>query len=93
MTVQKQDLEQEKQRILEQIIEAERLIMLWEKKIQVAMETQEALDPNVGASEIKEMTLEIHRMKLRYGQIKKLQEKLVDEMEKCLSRHKSITNK
>ena len=67
--------------------------MLWEKKIQVAKETQEALDPNVGASEIKEMTLEIHRMKLRYAQIKKLQEKLVDEMNQCLARHESITTK
>ena len=79
--------------MLKEIIEAERMIMLWEKKIQVAKETQEALDPNVGASEIKEMTLEIHRMKLRYAQIKKLQEKLVDEMNQCLSRHESITTK
>ena len=67
--------------------------MLWEKKIQVAKETQEALDPNVGATEIKEMTMEIHRMKLRYTQIQKLQEKLVTDMEMCLSRHEAITTK
>jgi hypothetical protein len=76
--------------------------MLWEKKIQLAKETQAALgrfwfsfivDPNVGASEIREMGLEIHRMTLRYASMLKLQEKMICEMEKSVHRRESISIK
>jgi hypothetical protein len=67
--------------------------MLWEKKIQLARETQAALDPNVGATEIKEMELEIHRMQLRYASMLKLQEKMISEMEKSVYRRESISSK
>ena len=67
--------------------------MLWDKKIQLAKETQAALDPNVGATEIKEMTLEIHRMKLRLASMQKLQEKMIAEMEKAVFRRESIAIK
>ena len=67
--------------------------MLWEKKIQLARETQAALDPNIGATEIKEMTAEIHRMKLRHESLLKLQEKMIAEMEKCVYRRESINLK
>jgi hypothetical protein len=67
--------------------------MCWEKKIQIAKETQAALDPNVGATEIREMTLEIHRMQLRYASMLKLQEKMIQEMEKSVYRRESISNK
>lgn len=34
-------------------MEAEKQILLWERKIQLEKEMQEALDPNVGQSELK----------------------------------------
>ncbi|KND03997.1 uncharacterized protein SPPG_01445 [Spizellomyces punctatus DAOM BR117] len=86
-----ENLKSEKQRALQGLVEAERQMMLWEKKIQLARETQAALDPNVGATEIKEMQAEIHRMKLRYASMLKLQEKMVAEMEKSVYRRESIT--
>jgi hypothetical protein len=67
--------------------------MLWEKKIQLARETQAALDPNVGATELRDMEQEIHRMKLRQGQLVKLQEKLILEMERAIYRHGDISDK
>ncbi|KAI8833737.1 hypothetical protein BC829DRAFT_422442 [Chytridium lagenaria] len=76
------ELRAEKEKALQGLVEAERQIMLWEKKIQLAKETQAALDPNIGATEIKEMAIEIHRMKLRYASMLKLQEKMIAEMEK-----------
>ncbi|KAI9098134.1 hypothetical protein DFS34DRAFT_704117 [Phlyctochytrium arcticum] len=85
-----EDLKTEKQRALQGLIEAERQMMLWEKKIQLARETQAALDPNIGATEIKEMQAEIHRMKLRYASMLKLQEKMISEMEKSVYRRESI---
>lgn len=66
-------------------------MMLWEKKIQLAKETQAALDPNVGASEIRDMELEIHRMKLRYASMMKIQEKMITEMEHSVHRRESIS--
>jgi hypothetical protein len=66
-------------------------MMLWEKKIQLAKETQAALDPNVGASEIRDMESEIHRMKLRYTSMMKVQEKMISEMEQSVYRRESIS--
>ncbi|KAH6573165.1 hypothetical protein BASA60_006179 [Batrachochytrium salamandrivorans] len=87
------ELKSEKSRALTGLIEAERQIMLWEKKIQLAKETQAALDPNIGATEIREMGLEIHRMKLRYASMLKLQEKMISEMEKSVHRRDSISSR
>ncbi|KAJ3049688.1 Coiled-coil domain-containing protein 40 [Rhizophlyctis rosea] len=90
MEHQVEDLRTEKSRALQGLIEAERQMMLWEKKIQLARETQAALDPNIGATEIKEMEAEIHRMKLRHTSLLKLQEKMISEMEKSVYRRDSI---
>jgi hypothetical protein len=70
-----------------------RQIMLWEQKIQIAKETQAALDPNIGATEIKEMSIEIHRMKLRLHALLKLQEKMISEMEQSVERREAISIK
>ncbi|KAI8800296.1 hypothetical protein BJ742DRAFT_881140 [Cladochytrium replicatum] len=84
-------LTEERERALAGILESERQLMLWEKKIQLAKETQAALDPTVGATEIRDMTAEIHRMKLRYASLLKVQEKLIVEMEKSVERRESIS--
>lgn len=86
-------LKDEKEEALQGLIESERQLMLWEKKIQLAKETQSALDPNVGATEIREMSLEIHRMTLRYASMLKLQEKMIQEMERSIYRRESISSK
>jgi chromosome segregation ATPase len=67
-------LKEEKADILAEIVEAERQILLWERKIQLEREMQDALDPNIGQSEIVAMKKEIHRMELRYEQLRKKQE-------------------
>lgn len=60
--------------------------MLWEKKTQLARETRAAVDSEVGQGEIKAMKAEIHRMQVRYAQLMKQQEKMIQEMEKAVSR-------
>ncbi|KAI8622572.1 hypothetical protein BC830DRAFT_1088809 [Chytriomyces sp. MP71] len=87
------ELRDEKKRALQGLVEAERQLMLWEKKIQLAKETQAALDPNIGATEIREMSVEIHRMKLRYASMLKLQERMIAEMEKSVYRRESIATR
>eukprot|EP01135_Chromosphaera_perkinsii_P004856 Nk52_evm2s301 gene=Nk52_evmTU2s301 len=88
-----QKLVEDKDQILKDIVDAERQVMLWEKKIQLAKEAKAALDPNVGSKEVQAMKNEIHRMKLRYTQLKKYQEKMIQEMVIAVERRESISTK
>ena len=45
-------IKHEKDRLLSSLIDAERQIMLWEKKTQLAKETRDAVDSDVGQGEI-----------------------------------------
>lgn len=53
---------EEKSDILQEIVKAERQILLWERKITLEKEMQDALDPTIGQTEIVLMRKEIHRM-------------------------------
>ncbi|KAJ3316522.1 Coiled-coil domain-containing protein 40 [Gonapodya sp. JEL0774] len=86
-------LVREKEKAEESFMDLERQILLWEKKIQLAKETAAALDPAVGASDLVAMRAEIHRMKLRLSSLLKLQEKMIQEMEKCVVRRETIGTK
>ena len=71
----------EKSRLQNELIETERLILLWERKIQLARETIAAVDSEVGQGEIKSMRSEIHRMELKFKELMLAQEALMKEME------------
>lgn len=60
--------------------------MLWEKKTQLARETRAAVDSEIGQGEISAMKSEIHRMEVRYSQLMRQQEKMIQDMEKAVSR-------
>lgn len=83
-------LKQEKADILAQIVEAEKQILLWERKIQLEKEMQDALDPTIGQTEIVAMRKEIHRMELRYDQLRKKQEEMIKEMERAVFKRETI---
>lgn len=68
-----------------------RQIMLWEKKTQLARETRAAVDSEIGQGEISAMKSEIHRMEVRYAQLMRQQEKMIQDMEKAVSRSGNIT--
>ena len=86
MAAQLEEVKETKERLLNSLVEAERQIMLWDKKMQLAKETKAAVDSEVGQGEIRAMKAEIHRMQVRYTQLMKQQEKMVQEMEKSVSR-------
>ena len=71
-------------------MEAERQILLWKRKTQLEQEMQEALDPTIGQTEIVAMRKEIHRMKLRYDQLRKKQEELIKDMERSVFKRETI---
>merc|ERR1719160_703833 len=70
----------EKDAMMEEIVEAERQVMLWERKIHLEKEMQEALDPSVGQAETTAMKKEIHRMELRYEQLKRRQDQVIHQV-------------
>ncbi|NXL49858.1 CCD40 protein, partial [Podilymbus podiceps] len=83
-------LTEEKERLLNSLVEAEHQIMLWEKKIQLTREMRAAMDSETGQGEIQAMRTEIHRMQVRYGQLMKQQEKMIRDMETSVSRREAI---
>nr|XP_015212263.1 PREDICTED: coiled-coil domain-containing protein 40 isoform X1 [Lepisosteus oculatus] len=93
MQMKLERIQEEKERLLNSLVEAERQIMLWEKKTQLARETREAVDSEVGQGEIRTMKAEIHRMEVRYGQLMKQQERLLREMEAAVSRRETTVTR
>ncbi|NXM33240.1 CCD40 protein, partial [Oxyruncus cristatus] len=83
-------LTEEKERLLNSIVEAEHQILLWEKKIQLAKEMKEATGSGSEQGEMQAMKAEIRRMQVRYGQLLKQQEKVVRDMEASVSRRETI---
>jgi chromosome segregation ATPase len=85
-----EELKREHEQILEDIMETERQVLLWEKKIKLEKETQKALDPEVGMAEARSMENEIHRMTLRYNALKREQENMLKEIEMAIQKREAI---
>ncbi|XP_040438119.1 coiled-coil domain-containing protein 40 isoform X1 [Falco naumanni] len=83
-------LTEEKERLLNSLLEAEHQIKLWEKKIQLTREMRAVVDSETGQGEMPAMRREIHRMQVRYGQLMKQQEKMIRDMEASVSRREAI---
>merc|ERR1719188_2248433 len=83
----------EKTNMTQEILEAERQVLLWERKITLEREMQEALDPNIGQADAAAMKKEIHRMELRLDQLKRRQEQMVVEMERAIDKRDAIALK
>ena len=83
-------LKEQKTDILSEVVEAEKQILLWERKYQLEKEMQDALDPTIGQTEIVAMKKEIHRMQLQYDLFRKEQEKLIKDMERAVFKRETI---
>ncbi|XP_069339048.1 coiled-coil domain-containing protein 40-like isoform X2 [Eulemur rufifrons] len=83
-------LGEEKAAVLSNLLEAEHQIMLWEKKIQLAKEMRASVDSESGQTETQAMKAEIHRMKVRLGQLLKQQEKMIRDMEMAVARRETF---
>ncbi|KAM7418487.1 hypothetical protein PAMA_015890 [Pampus argenteus] len=88
MQMKQEKTQEEKERLLNSLVEAERQIMLWEKKTQLLKETRSAVDSGVGDTQM--MKAEIHRMEVRLNQLMKQQERLLRESEETVSRRETI---
>ncbi|KAJ8364428.1 hypothetical protein SKAU_G00132590 [Synaphobranchus kaupii] len=90
MQMKHENIQEEKERLLSLLVETERQIMLWEKKTQLARESQVAVDSEIGQGDIRSMKAEIHRMEVRYGQLMKQQGRLLNDMEAMVARRGTI---
>merc|ERR1712050_366125 len=86
-------IKEDKAQMAQEILEAERQALLWDRKITLEKEMQEALDPNVGQADTAAMKKEIHRMELRLDQLKCRQEQMIIEMERAIHKRDAITLK
>jgi len=83
-------IKEEKAELLASIMEAERQILLWERKITLEKEMQDALDPDIGQSEIQLLKKEIHRMELRLKELRRKEEDMIDDMEIAVMKRETI---
>lgn len=80
----------EKDAIRDNIVDLQRQIGLWERKLEVERETQKALDPSVGQASAAAMEREIHRMQLRFAALQKKQSKMLKDMETAIAKRDII---
>lgn len=83
-------MQQERDNALDELVNLERQVLLWERKVTLEKEMQQAIDPSVGQSELTAMRKEIHRMELREAQLKKTQEQLLLELKQMLAKRDVI---
>jgi len=83
----------DKARILAEVVDAERQILQWEKKIQLAEEIKAAIFDPDGEGETDAMRKEIHRMQLRLTQLNRQRELLIQDMERSVERRGEITHR
>lgn len=73
------------------VMDKHEVALQWESKWKLVEETKRENDAEYGKSgEISAMKLEIHRMDVRYGELKRAQEKLVADMELCVHHREHI---
>ena len=88
-----EEIAHQREQLADDLMETEKNIMLCEKKLQLAKEMRDALDPNFGAKELSVMRKEIARMELRLKQIRKQQGVILQEMEYALKRRETIATR
>ncbi|XP_035284606.1 coiled-coil domain-containing protein 40-like isoform X1 [Anguilla anguilla] len=83
-------IQEEKDMLLNSLLEAERQVLLWEKKTQLVKETQLAVREEMGQGDVRFLKSEIHRMEVRYDQLMKQQARLLRELDAAVARREAI---
>jgi chromosome segregation ATPase len=76
----------EKDKIVKNMLLLEQEALQWEKKTTLWKETQSALDPTIGAAETTAIKKEIKVMSFKLSRLKRVEELLVSEMERAISK-------
>ncbi|XP_057668846.1 coiled-coil domain-containing protein 40-like isoform X2 [Diorhabda carinulata] len=85
------DIEEDKVTLSKELVDINREVMEWEKNYMIAKETLATLKEAKGTGgELSSMKLEIHKMEVILGQLKKAQDKLLKDLEHCICRRENI---
>ncbi|KAL3137705.1 hypothetical protein ABBQ38_004975 [Trebouxia sp. C0009 RCD-2024] len=83
----------DKSQLLADIVDTEKQVMLWQRKIELEREMNDVLDPSVGGDVVGAMKKEIHRMQLRAGELSRIQESLLLDLERSITKRDTIALK
>lgn len=87
-------MKEEKAELLQEIIESERQILLWERKIKLERDMQKQLQDDKTKEEenavIPELKKKIHQMELSLEELRKEQEKKIHLMERSIYKREAI---
>lgn len=87
------EFQQENTSLTDKLNEVHQEVMSWEKKLQIAQETIKKIKEERYIGEMATMKSEIHKMAMRLSELKRIREKLVDDMGLCVLRRDVITDK
>ena len=90
LEIQLADVQTNNKKMLDEIKDTQDQVKVWEKKIQVEMETQEELHTSKDAIDTKGMEKEIQRMKHRLESLVRTQEQLLRDMELAIHKREDI---
>ncbi|KAI5698630.1 hypothetical protein M8J75_009565 [Diaphorina citri] len=86
-----EQLEAEEKCLLRSIESAESDYLSWDKKCTLAAKEKEKYEmEKKPGGEIEQLKREIHRMEMRYAQLKNVQKKLMNDLEACVTRRERI---
>lgn len=83
----------EKILLKEELNSAQQESLAWEKKVQLLQDTIKNMKEESSTGGIASMKSEIHRMEMRLSYLKKIQEKLIHDMNLCITRRDIIVDK
>lgn len=83
----------EKNYLNDKLYESHCNYLSWEKKLKIACETSKTIkNERLSGGDVAIMKCEIHKMEIRLLQLKKAQEKMIRDMEFCVTRRETIIN-
>lgn len=87
------ELEQSINTLKEGVIEKNREIVSWDGKYKTIVNVKQYQDSEASVEgEINRMKMEIHRMEVRHAQLKRAQEKLIQDLDNCVIHREKIFN-
>lgn len=86
-------LERELQTLKDSVVDKNREIFSWDGKYKTIVEVKRYQNAEASVDgEIHRMQMEIHRMEIRYGQLKRAQERLMQDLDNCVVHREKIFN-
>lgn len=88
-----EELEAEKKSLTKQLIEVNQEGLAWQRQSIMAVEVRKATELERTTGDVAIMKNEIHRMQVRYSQLRRVQEHLCRDLEQTIDRRQNIINK